>query len=312
MKKLLIALVVPFVLIMAFFARGGTTEIDKSFGEFLRCDDGKWLNTVYYSGDVNECPDIIEYAVRPAYISEESSELVLRVIPLPVGVYGLALSNSGVVYSPYAIDIDTANFSRIINDKYGIAKGVSARAKMSTDNTLFYYPFDRYSGAIDFQATDLLSKRVIPSTISIFEESLSGWKLAFSQPLVAKGTTGNKAVYDAKATLEWSLARANIVYFSVLLLLVLLLIALASAMAITRSISRGNRPPSMNLLLWLATILFANLQVRVNFPGNPPIGILLDYIVVFPVLSALLVLGIVNTFYWLRRWDWDLENTATS
>jgi asparagine N-glycosylation enzyme membrane subunit Stt3 len=68
----------------------------------------------------------------------------------------------------------------------------------------------------------------------------------------------------------------------------------------------------MNLLLWLATILFAILQVRTNFTGNPPIGILLDYVIVFPVLSAMLLLGILNTFYWIRRWDWDLENEPTS
>jgi hypothetical protein len=75
-----------------------------------------------------------------------------------------------------------------------------------------------------------------------------------------------------------------------------------------RQVLTGKRPPSMNLLLWISTILFAILQVRVSFPGNPPIGILLDYLIVFPVLSSLLFLGIVNIMSWLRRNDWDLEN----
>lgn len=309
-NKFLLIIILPILAILAVFARGGTTDVDTSFGEFLRCDNGKWKESVYYTDDSDGCPDLIEYAIRPAYVSEKASEFVLRVIALPVGKYGIALSNSGVVYSPYTIDMDTVGSSRVTNLEYGIAKGVSIRTKMSTKNNLFYYPLDRYSGKIDFQAKDLVSKKDIPSTISIFEESLSGWKLGLSQPIENSNETNGKAVFDALATLEWKLSRANIVYFSVLLLLVLLLIALASALAITRSISRGDRPPSMNLLLWLATVLFATLQVRVNFPGNPPVGILLDYLIVFPVLSTLLLLGIVNTLYWLRRWDWDLENNS--
>lgn len=90
-----------------------------------------------------------------------------------------------------------------------------------------------------------------------------------------------------------------------------MIIALGSAFALTRSVGRGRRPPSMNLLLWIATVLFAILQVRTNFPGNPPIGILLDFAIVFPVLGLLLILGIVNTVYWLRRTDWDYENEPT-
>ena len=99
---------------------------------------------------------------------------------------------------------------------------------------------------------------------------------------------------------------------SVMVLLMLMLIALASAVAITRSIYRQKRPPSMNLLVWLATILFAILQVRDNFPGSPPLGILIDYLVFFPVIGSLLVVGITNTHMWTNRPDWDLENEILS
>jgi hypothetical protein len=50
--------------------------------------------------------------------------------------------------------------------------------------------------------------------------------------------------------------------------------------------------------------------VRDNFPGNPPLGILIDYVVFFPVLGALLVVGISNTLMWINRSDWDGENEA--
>ena len=306
--KHLVFFLVPGILILALFAKGGTTSIQDSLSKFLKCENGQWKNSLYYSDDVNGCPDIIEYAVRPAFVSEKTSEFVLRIIPLPAGKYGISLSNSGVVYSPYSIDVDTTESYRIKNSKYDIAKGLTVRTKMSSRNELFYYPFDTYRGEINLLAVDDLTKSGIPGTISVFKESLSGWKLQLSEPMKPELDTNGKSIYGSISTFEWSLKRANIVFFSVMLLSLLMLIALASAFMITRSIHKGHRPPSMNLLLWLATILFAILQVRTNFTGNPPVGILLDYIIVFPVLSTLLLLGILNTFYWIRRWDWDLEN----
>lgn len=298
------------LIILGLFARGGSTEVSDSLIKRLTCTNNQWVNSVFYSNDVNGCPDLIAYVVSPAYVSEPTAELVLRMIPMPVGKYGLNLTNSGLVMSPYSVDIDSTNSIRIRNLNNGITKGVTLKAKMSTTNTLFFYPLDRYSGEINFRSVDEISKSGIPGLFSIRPESLSGWKLKFSEPLAGSPETNGKAVYGSVATLEWKLARANIVYFSVLLLLALLVIALVSAIVITRSIARGIRPPSMNLLLWLATVLFATLQVRGNFPGNPAIGILVDYVVVFPVLSALLVLGILNTYFWTKRWDWDLENVA--
>jgi NADH:ubiquinone oxidoreductase subunit 6 (subunit J) len=310
-KRNLIFLILPIFALLALFAKGGNTSMDTSLSKFLRCENGQWKNSLYYSDDVNGCPDLIEYAIRPAYVSEKSSEFILRLIPLPAGKYGLSLSNSGVVYSPYTIDVDTTDSYRIRNSKYGIAKGLTVRSKMSSDNALFFYPFDRYKGEINMLAVDDLTKSGIPGTVSAFQESLSGWILHLSEPQEPEADTNGKAVYGSITTVEWSLKRANIVFFSVLLLSILMIIALISAFVITRSIHNGKRPPSMNLLLWLATILFAILQVRTNFAGNPPIGILLDYVIVFPVLSAMLLLGILNTFYWIRRWDWDLENEPT-
>jgi hypothetical protein len=180
---------------------------------------------------------------------------------------------------------------------------------MSKDNSLFYYPFDRYFGEIKVQAISEIGKEPIPATVIVSNSSLSGWKLNFAEKGKPSAETSNKALYEnGRATLFWNLSRANVVYIAVSILLILMCIALGSAFAITRSIARFKRPPSMNLLIWLATVLFAILQVRTNFPGNPPIGILLDFTVVFPVLGLLLILGIANTFYWLNRSDWDYEN----
>lgn len=296
-------------LLFGIFARGGTTTTSKNLTEAITCKEGEWSGNPYYTGDPSNCPDIVEYLFKPAFVNEKASELNIRFVTLPAGRFGSAMRNSGWVSETYFVDIDSTDASRLVNKDGSTSQGTTLRAKMSAKNALFFYPFDRYSGEIKAQAIAEVSKEEIPVTVIASDSTLSGWKLNFEEEKKPSAETSDKALYaNGRATLYWDLSRANVVYIAVSILLILMIIALGSAFAITRSIARYKRPPSMNLLLWLATVLFAILQVRTNFPGNPPIGILLDFTVVFPVLGLLLILGIANTFYWLNRTDWDYEN----
>lgn len=307
--KAVILIFICIAILFGFFARGGTTTAPQELKRGITCEKGEWAASKYYSGDVSNCPDVIEYLFKPAYVNERTSELVLRFVTLPAGKFGSAMRNSGWVMASYFVDVDTTDFTRQYNKEGNTSQGATLRAKMSKENSYFYYPFDKYFGEIKAQSVDELTKLPVPGIIAVSDSSLSGWKLRFSEKGDPSEETSGKALYDeTAATLFWQLSRANIVYIAVSILLILMLIALISAFAITRSIARLRRPPSMNLLLWLATVLFAILQVRTNFPGNPPVGILLDFTVVFPVLGFLLILGIANTFYWLKRTDWDYEN----
>lgn len=296
-------------LLFVIFARGGTTTTSKNLTEAITCKEGEWSGSPYYTGDPSNCPDIVEYLFKPAFVNEKASELNIRFVTLPAGKFGSAMRNSGWVSETYFVDIDSTDATRLVNKDGSTSQGTTLRAKMSAKNALFYYPFDRYFGEIKAQAIAEVSKEEIPVTVIASDSTLSGWKLNFEEEKKPAAATSDKALYaNGRATLYWDLSRANVVYIAVSILLILMIIALGSAFAITRSIAKYRRPPSMNLLLWLATVLFAILQVRTNFPGNPPIGILLDFTVVFPVLGLLLILGIANTFYWLNRTDWDYEN----
>ena len=307
--KILVLIFFILVLVFAVFARGGTTTTSKSLTKAITCKDGQWLESDYFTGDPSNCPDIVEYVFKPAFVNEKASELNIRFVTLPAGRFGSAMRNSGWVTESYFVDVDTTDAARIENKDGSTSQGTTLRAKLSQANALFYYPFDRYSGEIKAQAISEVTKEQIPVTVIAVDSTLSGWKLDFKEEGKPTAETSGKALYEnGRATLYWKLSRANVVYIAVSILLILMLIALGSAFAITRSIAKFKRPPSMNLLLWLATVLFAILQVRTNFPGNPPIGILLDFTVVFPVLGLLLILGIANTFYWLIRTDWDFEN----
>lgn len=307
-KYAILALVMLFIF-FALFARGGSTSAPENMTRGISCENGKWLNSDFYTGDPSECPDIVEYLFKPAYVDERASEFVSRLVTLPSGKFGSPMQNSGWVMTSYFVDIDTTDGTRTLNKKGSTSQGLTIRAKINSENSYFFYPFDSYSGEIKVQAIEELSRFEIPGALIVSKSTLSGWKVNFSELGAAQNDSDDKALYFAEpATLVWELSRANVTYIAVGLLLLLMLIALISAFAITRTISRKERPPSMNLLMWLATILFAILQVRTNFPGNPPIGIFLDFAVVFPVLGFLLLIGIANTFYWLNRNDWDFEN----
>jgi hypothetical protein len=308
-SKLIFSIATALFVLLAIFARGGSTSADEYSFTNLSCDPGQWDSSVYYSDDIDGCPDLIEFYLLPSYIDEESSELINRVITGPSGLYGWADRNSGLTKRAFTVDLDSVDTVRVLNSPGNATAGINSRSKMSTKNSLFYYPFDFYSGELTLQATDFQTKSVIPSTISVGKQSLSGWILKFKQSGEPEVESKSKIIYaDGLAKISWELKRANVIFIAIILLIFLMIIALISGFTITRSISNGDRPPSMNLLLWLATILFAIIQVRGNFPGNPPLGILIDYIIVFPVLSLLLLLGIANTFFWLVRTDWDVEN----
>lgn len=308
-SNLYFAVIIIVFICFGLFARGGSTSAPESMTRGISCDNNEWKKSQYFTGDPSNCPDIVEYLFKPAFVNEKFSELVLRFVTLPSGKFGSSMRNSGLVMTSYLVDVDTTDSTRLVNKEGSTSQGVTLRAKINNQNSYFYYPFDRYSGEINVQTIEDLSKNEVPGALIVSDSSLSGWKLRFSETGVETDETDGKAFYVGEpATLMWDLGRASIVFIAVGILLILMLIALISAFAITRTISRKKRPPSMNLLIWLATVLFAILQVRTNFSGNPPVGIFLDFVIVFPVLGFLLMIGIANTFFWLNRSDWDSEN----
>ena len=87
-----------------------------------------------------------------------------------------------------------------------------------------------------------------------------------------------------------------------------MILGTASAIILTKSIFLRRRPPTLGALSWLATSLFAVLEIRSRFPGNPPLGISADLFVTYPVTVILLGLILTNTYFWINRDDWDMKN----
>ena len=95
---------------------------------------------------------------------------------------------------------------------------------------------------------------------------------------------------------------------SVSLLLVIMILGALAGIFLSVSIVKEKRPPTLNALSWLATSLFALVEIRSRFPGQPPMGIRLDTFVTYPVILIQLSLIVLHAILWVRRDDWNMKN----
>jgi hypothetical protein len=75
---------------------------------------------------------------------------------------------------------------------------------------------------------------------------------------------------------------------------------------ITAGIWFRRRPPSMQALVWSAASVLGTIQLRDILPGNPRIGISMDFLFFFPSLLIGLISSLLITGLWIRRDDWEI------
>jgi len=92
---------------------------------------------------------------------------------------------------------------------------------------------------------------------------------------------------------------------SVAILSILMFLNSLSLIWTTIGVLSLDRPPSMQALIWSAASVLGTVELRNLFPGQPRLGIKLDYLVFFPTLLACLVVGVALTISWGRRSDFQ-------
>jgi hypothetical protein len=93
LKNPKVAFSILFVIALVFvvFARGGTTTTSENLTKKISCEENEWLESPFFNGDLSNCPDIVEYLFKPAYVNELASELNLRFVTFPAGKFGSAM-----------------------------------------------------------------------------------------------------------------------------------------------------------------------------------------------------------------------------
>jgi carbamoyl-phosphate synthase large subunit len=153
------------------------------------------------------------------------------------------------------------------------------------------------------------------SRSSALASKATGFPIAKIATKLAIGYTLDEIKNDINqgtGLIRWQVSRDFSTIFAVFLFGGLMLVGAVASLLMTFSIVRGNRPPSINSLTWLAAFLFAIFQVRSQMPGNPPSGVKFDMLIFFPVILLLICLIMVNVSQWNKREDWDMENSITA
>lgn len=260
------------------------------------------------------CPDTVT-----AFIAFEEIDTVGRTATIwlrlyPQGEKGVSLLNGGYFYE--SLDV---GYSAIGNGNWDVPSqewvgGKSIQLPLETMGSQSAYPFDSFAGRLNLIVNNSVTGDAVPLTIAISQKRLSGFEIK-TEALGQDFTVGNGSVriYEGGiGGIDFHVSRSSGQLTQVLILVLIMSIGAGASAVTTIAVVRRRRPPSLAALAWLATYLFALIQVRGEFPGDPTAGVAVDRYLTFPSIALLLGLILVNVVSWLRRKDWDSENQDES
>lgn len=181
---------------------------------------------------------------------------------------------------------------------------------MANSKALNNYPFDTYKGELTMHVLEDVTGQYLPLSMAFSKHFVHGYDLKLERVELQEDVVGTSRIVNTggEAMVTYEISRSNNQIFQSGLLLFIIFIGAASSFATTMAILSRRRPPSISTLAWLATYLFALIQVRSEFPGDPPLGVNIDRFFTFPVMAIIMALIVANAISWLRRDDWDAEN----
>jgi hypothetical protein len=191
------------------------------------------------------------------------------------------------------------------------------------NHNLSTYPFDAYVGKIFMKAKFVSEwtnegpveiKSPAPQLIHQYEYGVSppsGYSVAFVRMsresildsdadafnMVEIQDDISKGFFNSGVMVE----RSNITKFIAILLVLLFVLLAGSSLALYLAVQFGHRPPSQSALIWSNSIIFTIIAARFSFPQDPPIGILLDKMFLFPSLLIASACSIGLVWEWITK-----------
>lgn len=312
----LIALAVSAVLlavyaITALVIHGPVTDVTGSLNSPVSCDQA-WDSAAGVSVDpASSCPNMVDVTLTiNSVLSGGATALTATAQVFPSGVYGGTVVNGGWATSSMELSSDWADQDNWLIPSNSLIGGRTFTLPADATADIGAYPFDAYRAQWAGFVVDAVSADRIPVAQTAQSVPVSGYHVTIAKAAL-DADADQPAPHNARGRFAYivEVTREPGVQMEVLLLAVIMLVGVASAVLITVLIAARRRPPSLAALGWLATFLFALLEVRHSFPGDPPVGIRLDAYVTIPVTVLILAMIVVNALLWLRRDDWDLANT---
>lgn len=155
------------------------------------------------------------------------------------------------------------------------------------------WPFDSYGAAMTFAvAREPVEGRAEPLGADfLVDGGVPGWDLAVQEDGIS---TGESFTVDVQVNRAFStLAFAIVLLTSMSVLAVI-------ALLVSVGVFRGRRRMELVFLTWIAGMLFAVPALRNFFPGQPPIGSWVDFLIVLWVIVGLVISLVLIVVSWFR------------
>ena len=288
--------------------------------------------------------EYFEMLFTPVDFDVNNQYLTIRLTPAPsepvggglVGTWYLTQSDIQLTVDSLVVERDDlrTNYFFEAHPKYWIPYGaidttldVNGLAGWSFNSNPFWYPFDSYP----FSMPVIVEQRPWSEASfgsSTTTEDLEGWApiAARLRPylveqqgftfdvrpspyaLPEEGTSRVNAVrndwLDGLAAVDLHARRTLGIRMLVGLIALVMTLNLIALATIVLRVLRSHRPPSAQMLVWVAALAFATVAVRETMPFSPPPGIALDYILFFPTLALSGISTLLIGLSWSSRQDY--------
>lgn len=281
---------------------------DEIFVDYCADEDTRGIAEEFLAS--NGCPNSVTAFMAFESFDPDSRTMRFWMRLYPQGDQGFSLLNGGYFYNSLSVghsSVGNGNWAVPSQEWVG---GKTIELVLESETSPSAYPLDAFSGRFNLVVRNAVTAEPVPVTLAISQKRISGFDIT-PTVLGKEYSIGNDnfTIFpDGIAGMDFKISRSSGQLTQLVLLLMIIVIGVAASVVTTIAVMKRRRPPSLSALAWLATYLFALIQVRAEFPGEPPIGLAIDRFLTFPAIAVVMGLIVVNAFMWFRRDDWDSEN----
>jgi hypothetical protein len=179
------------------------------------------------------------------------------------------------------------------------------------------YPFDRYIYEVPISASydesgETYDLAIFPQDytkqIDTYDVRMDHVLWTDSYRVITESDRDIKAIVDeleqGLSSSIFTVQRSDSTKVLSFIIMILMLSALISVGTMTYMVAMHKRPPTLSSLTWSAALTFSLISLRGIYPGDPPIGILMDKVIYFPALLMTLVCSLWVLIMWSKREDY--------
>lgn len=181
----------------------------------------------------------------------------------------------------------------------------------------FYYPFDRYSGALQgtvafpVEDSSLENANVILPIISRdYTAAVPGWQIAFDYDYLNSKYSFenfNSQVREIQTSGNFfnvfRIERSELTKAIAAIFALIFVGGALSLLVLLKSILLSHKRPTITGLVWAGSTTFTLIQTRGLLPGNPRPGVLFDVLVFYPALLICFVTSVIILRLWVNYED---------